>query len=379
MTYAVDTSRGAMRQDLSRQWASRPDDQKFLSVQALRDAVYARSIVSMSETLERDKVHVIEHGDDLVIDAGGKELVPTNWTFSSMCSAAGAPAGYLSELPGFLAAANLEYSWQAHGPDEALFYRNDQEGTLRAITSPRYGRIMDVDVVDMVMKVTGDGTGDTRWKVPGVMDWGSMRYNPDVPVSKATTTLYASDRDVWLFLCDDKNPIEVGKLDNGDPDLMFRGFYVWNSEVGSRTFGIATMYLRAICANRCLWGVEGFSEVTFRHTSGAPDRFSECGPMLDQFADAKVSKVAAGVQEAKRLMIAKKDEEAVDWISRDFPRKSALAMVELHKKEEHRPVRSIWDAAQAATAFARSIPYEDQRVVAERKAGAWLDKVAKAA
>jgi hypothetical protein len=39
-----------------------------------------------------------------------------------------------------------------------------------------------------------------------------------------TTTLYASDRDVFLFLVDDTHPIEAGRLPNGDPDLYFRGF-----------------------------------------------------------------------------------------------------------------------------------------------------------
>src|SRR3546814_13777575 len=84
----------------------------------------------------------------------------------------------------------------------------------------------------------------TRWKVPGVLDWSNMHYNPYVDVSRDTTTLYASDRDVFLFLVDDTHPIEAGKLPNGEPDLYFRGFYSWNSEVGAKTLGMATFYLR---------------------------------------------------------------------------------------------------------------------------------------
>jgi hypothetical protein len=33
--------------------------------------------------------------------------------------------------------------------------------------------------------------------VPGVLDWSTGVYNPDVEISRDTTTLYASDRDVW--------------------------------------------------------------------------------------------------------------------------------------------------------------------------------------
>ena len=48
-----------------------------------------------------------------------------------------------------------------------------------------------------------------------------MTHNPFVEVSKDTTTLYASDGDIFLFLVDDAHPIEAGRLPNGDPDLYF--------------------------------------------------------------------------------------------------------------------------------------------------------------
>jgi hypothetical protein len=58
-----------------------------------------------------------------------------------------------------------------------------------------------------VQRIAGDGVGDSRWKVPGVLDWPTGIYNPNVGVTEETTTLYASDRDVFLFLVDDLNPI----------------------------------------------------------------------------------------------------------------------------------------------------------------------------
>ena len=79
-----------------------------------------------------------------------------------------------------------------------------------------------------------------------------MHYHSDV--SKDTTTLYASDRDVFVFLVDDLNPIEAGHLPDGSPDVFFRGLYAWNSEVGAKTLSIASFYLRAVCQNRMLWG-----------------------------------------------------------------------------------------------------------------------------
>src|SRR3546814_5209570 len=81
-------------------------------------------------------------------------------------------------------------------------------------------------------------------------------------------------------LVDDTHPIEAGKLPNGEPDLFFRGFYCWNSEVGSKTLGIATFYLRAVCMNRNLWGVENFEEISIRHSKFAANRFAhEAAPV----------------------------------------------------------------------------------------------------
>ena len=82
------------------------------------------------------------------------------------------------------------------------------------------GRIHDHELVEAVQRIAGNGTGDTRWKVPGVLDWSTGVYNPDVEISRDTTTLYASDRDVFLFLVDDHNPIEAGRLLDGSPDLF---------------------------------------------------------------------------------------------------------------------------------------------------------------
>ena len=141
--------------------------------------------------------------------------------------------------------------------------------------------------------IAGNGTGDTRWKVPGVLDWSTGIYNPRVDITADTTTLYASDRDVFLFLVDDHNPIEAGRLPDGSPDLYFRGFYCWNSEVGAKTLGMASFYLRAVCQNRNLWGVEDFQEIIIRHSKYAASRFAhEAAPALSRLPPPAASRDA---------------------------------------------------------------------------------------
>lgn len=54
--------------------------------------------------------------------------------------------------------------------------------------------------------------------MPGVLDRSTGIYNPQVGVTRDTTTLYAPDRDVFLFLVDDLNLIDAGRLPDGLPD-----------------------------------------------------------------------------------------------------------------------------------------------------------------
>jgi hypothetical protein len=234
-----------------------------------------------------------------------------------------------------------------------------------------------------VRNIAGNGTGDAPWKVPGVMDWRTMIYDPNAPITKDTTTLFASDRDLFLFLVDDRNPIEVGKVLNKqtgvmEPDLMFRGFYVTNSEVGAGALKLAAFYLRAICCNRIMWGVENFQELNIRHTKGGPARFiHEAEPALISFAQGSSMKLIEGVEKAKAAIAAKDDEEAIAFLNnRGFSRAQAKTVIETTEREEGVKPRSIWEFAQGITAVARSTPNNDARVELELSARKLLDKVA---
>jgi len=148
-----------------------------------------------------------------------------------------------------------------------------------------------------------------------MLDWSTGIYNPHVDVTKETTTLYASDRDVFLFLVDDLNPIEAGLLPDGSPDLYFRGFYCWNSEVGAKTLGIASFYLRAVCQNRNLWGVEDFQEITIRHSKYAASRFAhEAAPALSRFAESSPAPFIDGIRAAREQIVARSDEDRQDFL-----------------------------------------------------------------
>jgi hypothetical protein len=278
--YKVDVSRGERVGRVSSEWFSRPADQRYLSLNELARSVRDRADRSRTRVVESAMIHVeASRGDPerlaLMLPGSDKPVPPIHWSFGQLASQVGAPAAYLRQLPAALAGINRQYGLTANRAEQIKTLETDDGRVeLRAVTSPDYGRIFDHELVEAVQRIAGNGTGDTRWKVPGVLDWSTGIYNPRVDISTNTTTLYASDRDVFLFLVDDLNPIEAGRLPDGSPDLYFRGFYCWNSEVGATTLGMASFYLRAVCQNRNLWGVEDFEEIIIRHSKYASSRFA---------------------------------------------------------------------------------------------------------
>lgn len=381
--YKVDASRGERVGRVHSEWHSRPDDERFLSLDDLHASVLSRTERSRTRTVETSAIRVEASSADpermrLIVPGSDAPVAPTNWSFGQLSSLVGAPASYLRELPASLAAINLQYGLAAHRSELIKTYEIDTGRTeLRAATGPDYGRIFDHQLVESVRRIAGNGIGDTRWKIPGVLDWGTGIYNPHVDVSKETTTLYSSDRDVFVFLVDDLNPIEAGRLPDGSPDLFFRGFYAWNSEVGSRTLGIASFYLRAVCQNRNLWGVEDFQQITIRHSKFADFRFArEVEPALTRFANSSPLPFVDSIKSARAQIVARGDDDRQEFLRKaGFSRAETGRIIEMVLREEGRPPASVFDFVQGITALARSRPHQDARLELEARARKLLDKV----
>ncbi len=382
--YRVDVSRGERIGRVSSEWFCRPADERYLSLNELACTVRDRADRSRTRVVESALIHVEANRADperlaLMLPGLDTPLAPTHWSFGQLASQVGAPATYLRQLPAALAAINLQYGLTDNRVEQIKTL--ETEGSrieLRAVTGPDYGRIYDHELVEAVQRIAGNGTGDTRWKVPGALDWSSGIYNPRVDISKDTTTLYASDRDVFLFLVDDLNPIEAGRLRDGSPDLYFRGFYCWNSEVGAKTLGMASFYLRAVCQNRNLWGVEDFEEMTIRHSKYAASRFAhEAAPALLNFADSSPMPFVNGIKAARERIVARSDEDRTEFLRRrGFSKAETGKVIDAVLAEEGRPPESIFDFVQGITAVARDRPHQDVRLDMEAKAKKLLDRVA---
>lgn len=348
----------------SHQWANRPADQRFTSLPAMLQRMqYIRDHSNASIVSSRD-IECMPIGNDhrgiVVAAPDGNAYAPTHFSFGQLAQLAEAPGGYLRTLPSEIAVDALNFGLRfKRGPEEVgmLLYK-DGTAEMRAATGPRYGRIWNADIVSSLIDQVGDGVSG-QWRVPG-------EFGQRVEVTNQNTTLYAGDRDMFVFLADEDNRIEMPNRRDGKAGSLARGFFCWNSEVGSKTFGIATFLFDYVCCNRIVWGAEGFKEITLRHTKTAPDRWlEEVKPALLAYAQSSQATVLDTVKAAQ----AAKVDDLDDFLAKRFSRNKSAAIKVAFEADEARPMETLWDVTTGVTAYARQIQHQDERVELERIGG----------
>jgi len=353
--------------DAHRQWATRPSDQRFTSLESLRESVANRRIRARSVDIPLREVCAHQDGTDIVINSGTSPTRPNHWSFSQLCRSVQAPSAYLAALPTELAVKCLNDGLQRNGDNvsKLMSLRDDdgRDATLAAVTSPTYGRIWDADVVDAVQRIV-ERTGG-RFHNPLAYPQGRMEGNPIPP------GLYASDRDVFMFMIDGGIRLEAGPRAQ-----LNRGFFVSNSEVGAATFKLTTFLFNEVCGNHIVWGAKDVRELSIRHTSGGPARFdAQAAPALMDYVNASAKPIESAIQRAQQYVLpADKDEKRQWFKSRGFTLGQADYAIAYAIREEGQ-CSTLWDAVQGVTASAREIEWMDTRIELETKGGKLLDLV----
>ena len=362
----------------SREWATRPSDERFIDLPSMLTHFNRIRTLSRGSVVSSRQVKVAPDPNDqikgLVISGpAGVAYAPTHWAFGQLATLAQAPAGYIRTLPAPIAADCLNFGMQFKRDIEdvgLLLQKGSQPRggdagivsapALRAATGPNYGRVWNSDLIKSLIERFGDGvTG--AFRVPG-------EFGKAVQISNANTTLYASDRDCFVFLADEEHRIEVPNRRNGKNGSLARGFFVWNSEVGSATLGIMTFLFDYTCCNRIVWGVEGIKEIRIRHTSSAPDRFvDEVAPAIMSYSQGSTKSITDAIEAARKARMIGPDLDA--FLAKRFTKTIASGIKTAFQIDEDRPIENLWDVTTGLTAYARKIDWQDERVALERQAG----------
>lgn len=357
------------------QWATRPEDERFCSLETLYEHVSKRRTLSREETVNAHDVSAEAFDDGLrVMIEGNDPAAPTNWSFGQLAKAADFRVSELRKLTPETAAIVLNEQIRKRDDQDIKVMRllGDEHDTIQAVTSPSYGRIFDADVVDMVRKVVD--MSDGKFYNPKAYAGGEFGAEP-VP-----SGLYASDRDVFMFMIDGGS-----MFDEGERAQFNRGFIVSNSEVGRSSLVIMSFLFNMVCGNHYIMGASNINMRRIIHSAGAPGRFAtDAFDELMLFAKQPVD--LSPFTRAKEIKLGDIRPGSHDyhterdkWI-KAFADKYGFGAGEIRNAIstaviEEGLCETVFHLAQGFTASARTIPHTDTRVEFERRIGAWLKSV----
>jgi hypothetical protein len=383
--------------DLTRaanEWANRPADQRFGSLAELKMATERHRInareadIVRPTVLERDGALLLIDG----ADKGSAETRLSHWSFGQLAGLAGAPPGYLRTLPAGTAQECLNIGLRRRderGEGAPLLALVDVTDGLqtRALTSQKYARVYDSEVVDRMMVLEAQG-----WRVPPARpspkSGPGTRPATEADVLRRNTTggglavkvgdpiapagLYASDRDVFVFLVNEDRII-----DDGSPEGLARGFFCWNSEVGSAALGLTTFLYKHVCGNHIVWGASGVVDTRIRHVGKPHESWGGVEVELRKYADSVGALDESGIKTAKARVLGVDKLGVLDGLLglRKLPAELSRTMLSdaYDLAEEHADwygaPNTAWGVVNGLTMLSQQKAYTDERTTLDRAAG----------
>lgn len=343
------------------QWANRPDDERFGSLQELYTACKGYADMAREREVNVQDLRVEANlGDVEIVGKSGITAKVSNWAFGQLAARIAAPASYLRTLPATLAAQNLNHGLAALKREaqeqvaKLLFHMNGGL-LLRAITSDEYARIWNYEIADRLLDLQG---------------WEPAR--PDIRVIDDRLPLYASDHDMFAFLRSTSKTIEEG---NGSP--MWKGVIVENSEVGASSLKLTRFMYREMCGNHIIWGASKVVDFNIRHIGQARERWGHFAVRVREWSDSTVNDEEIMIQRAKNTIIGGSKEDVLDAVfgkrAVGLSKKAIALGYDACEPEQDGNPNSVWGLVQGLTRYSQTVEFADKRTALDKQAGKLLE------
>lgn len=309
------------------QWKNRPADERFWDLNEMLQTAK----VMKAQGVEKDGVTAdlrVEAGetDLMLVGRAGVQAKVSNHAFGQLSARVGAPASYLRELPATLAAQNLNHGLKSlaeenaeKGVDTKLLFNVNGDIVLRALTTQRYSRYWNSDLLEKVIA----GLPNT-WKTPRA--WPARLPGERVRVATAEDVMsgsiiqegdeiapagcYLNDKNMFLFMIDTESEVR-----DGTAEPMHRGLILWNSEVGDRSLGLNTFLFKQACGNHRIIGATDIMEFSHRHIGDINTKITDSFSMtVRKLHDSSVSDLEAQIERERTMVLGKTKEEVVDAV-----------------------------------------------------------------
>lgn len=374
------------------QWRTRPDDERFDSLAQLQAATLRYGNMSTETTVQEHEISavVIDRGinRDLGLRIGNseKEYRFSNSGFRQLSTQIGAPPSYLSKLPHELAAKNINHGIMNRAGERSVILLTGEDDNIlaRSFTTQKYNRIWNYEIADRIENLS------SKWQVPPARpvssnQKGSRLATEDDVLSNnrfalsikvgdtiAPAGLYASDKDMFVFMVNEDRGIQAGN------ELLYRGFFISNNEIGEGSLVITTFLYNTVCGNHICWGVSNVNEHRIKHFGSANKRWDEAWKSIVNQSDIAASLDREMINKAKLSQIGKNKEEVVDYIY--SKRIQVLGKKKIEKAYDtaveyecdHGAPNSIWAMIMGLTRNSQESPFADERNIMDRAASSLL-------
>jgi hypothetical protein len=352
-----------------REWASRPPDERYASVQALHDAARARRDRTEERTIDAFEFRTEAVGSDALVlhETSGRTATLTHWSFEQLAGIAGAPPKYLRSLPATIASDAINYGLQRQGRDQhKLFADQVEPWTVHAITSPRYARVHHDELAARVLDLMAQ---HPAWHLP-------LGYKDGViGAERVPSGAYLGDRDMFLFLVDGNRNLDDPT--DGSQAGLFRGFMLRNSDVGAAALSLDVFLFRAVCGNHIIWGFHHVAGFRRRHIGASiHDAWSHSLREVRAALDADLVSDRTTLLRATSQELGATREKVIDSVVQrlDLSRKHAVDAYAMAEQHETNP-RSVWGYVQGLTRLSQHTSWQDTRFTLDRAASRLLATV----
>jgi len=396
-----------------RQWAERPADERFATLQELYNVTKDYADKAREKNVPVSDIRTeASSGDVQLVGKAGVPAGLTHWAFGQLCARVGAPASYLRELPATLATQNLNHGLanyaDKHDTANLMFHTTNGDMLLRAFTSEKYARIWNWEVAERLLGLESlgweparpdmrwdggdasrcqscDGTGTAMDKETYYADNPSVdgRCKTCKGTGQALPALYASDHDLFAFVRNCSVVIRETNEDGtgtGNPDGLQRGVIVENSEVGASALKLTRFLYRCMCGNHIIWGASRVVDFAIRHVGDTVrERFGQYTAEIRRYAESSASDDEAVISRARTVRIGETKDAVLDKLfgmrSLSLSRKILDAGYMANVPGQDGDPRTVWGMVQGLTRHSQTIPYADGRTTIDRAAGKILEAV----
>jgi len=338
----------------SRQLFRRPPDERFASLQELLE--HALSFKNRSKNVQESsaRFHIQHRAGAIALQLNGAAPCTLNdWSFAQLCSLVSASKDTVNRLRADTAVRVCrELLEQRNAEALSLQALVLDDRHIRAVNGATYTRLWNADLLAMLVEFATD-------------------FTPPPKGFNGATGLYAGEQDMFCFMIDPTCWVEI------QGEAFAPGFFVWNSEVGRRTVGIATFWFQQVCQNHIVWDAIEFKEFTRKHTGQVHDSMKTIRGIIEALVkkrDERKDRFAAVIKKAMETKYANDGEETLKLLTTTgFSRLLAKKALELAREKGR---FTIWAVVDALTQLAREHKHAGTRADADHRAARLLEMAA---